>query len=259
MDSGICSHTQENCVASSTDCCLSPPQTRLHDMQPCSGQYDVAWRHSLRCATCVHCATWLWASFLAVWPTPCCCVVVLCRTGQYALFMTRYGDAQRMAPYLMDALLPRIRAGESGPRLARSRESGCRLCPNAQGSVMHSSSSSKLPICWGFAEPGPVQLAALPVGVRQGTGTSSLHGRVVELYCMQVMQLLTSPSARDRPCLNHVLVFLCGVLCAAGLSAMLTAYHPCRVPVTWAAQQLGFDTDQPDEVRDASPNQGNCT
>jgi len=36
---------------------------------------------------------------------------------------------------------------------------------------------------------------------------------------------------------------------------MLTAYHPCRVPVMWAAQQLGFDMDQPEEVRGA--NQGN--
>lgn len=30
---------------------------------------------------------------------------------------------------------------------------------------------------------------------------------------------------------------------------MLTAYHPCRVPLAWAAQQLGFETDQLDEVR----------
>lgn len=66
------------------------------------------------------------------------------RSGQYTLFMQAYGDATRMAPYLMDALLPRVRA--------------------------------------------------------------------------------------------------------AGVSAMLTAYHPCRVPLAWAAQQLGFDTDQLDEA-----------
>lgn len=32
---------------------------------------------------------------------------------------------------------------------------------------------------------------------------------------------------------------------------MLTAYHPCRLPLVWAVQQLGFDTDQQEEVRGA--------
>lgn len=41
---------------------------------------------------------------------------------------------------------------------------------------------------------------------------------------------------------------LCCCAAAAGVSAILTAYHPCRVPLVWAAQQLGFDTDQQDEV-----------
>ena len=36
---------------------------------------------------------------------------LLLRRGQYTLFMELYGDARRMAPYLMDTLLPRIRAG----------------------------------------------------------------------------------------------------------------------------------------------------
>jgi hypothetical protein len=40
-----------------------------------------------------------------------CLLFVACRTGQYTLFMQRYADATRMAPYLLDALLPRIRAG----------------------------------------------------------------------------------------------------------------------------------------------------
>lgn len=38
----------------------------------------------------------------------------MCRTGNYTLFMQRYADATRMAPYLMDALLPKIRAGVFG-------------------------------------------------------------------------------------------------------------------------------------------------
>lgn len=36
--------------------------------------------------------------------------VVSCRTGQYKHFMSLYGSAPRMAPYLMDQLLPRVRA-----------------------------------------------------------------------------------------------------------------------------------------------------
>jgi hypothetical protein len=37
---------------------------------------------------------------------------------------------------------------------------------------------------------------------------------------------------------------------------MLTAYHPCRVPLAWAAQQLGFDTDQHEEAAEYFQSQG---
>jgi hypothetical protein len=37
---------------------------------------------------------------------------------------------------------------------------------------------------------------------------------------------------------------------------MLTAYHPCRVPLSWAAQQLGFDTDQQQEAMEYLQSQG---
>jgi hypothetical protein len=48
-------------------------------------------------------------------------------------------------------------------------------------------------------------------------------------------------------CLLLVLLLL--LLCAAaGVSAMMTAYHPCRLPLLWVVEQLGFDTDQQDEV-----------
>jgi hypothetical protein len=45
----------------------------------------------------------------------------MCRTGNYTLFMQRYADATRMAPYLMDALLPKIRAGVFGMTLSASQ------------------------------------------------------------------------------------------------------------------------------------------
>eukprot|EP00878_Enallax_costatus_P032780 GHUV01036048.1.p1 GENE.GHUV01036048.1~~GHUV01036048.1.p1 ORF type:complete len:130 (+),score=28.13 GHUV01036048.1:45-392(+) len=40
-------------------------------------------------------------------PSWCRCI---CRTGQYCKFMSLYGSAPRMAAYLMDQLLPQVRA-----------------------------------------------------------------------------------------------------------------------------------------------------
>lgn len=44
-----------------------------------------------------------------------------CRSGAYVSFMGLYASAPRMAPYLMDALLPRVRAQGLATLLAAHR------------------------------------------------------------------------------------------------------------------------------------------
>jgi hypothetical protein len=112
-----------------------------------------------------------------------------------------------MAPYLMDALLPRVRAGGQ--------------CWWGIGTTVD---------CWSEHVCGAQLGGACVVPVADCPSEPLAVGLLATIG-------------------TDCLCAAAAAAVAAGVSSMLTAYHPCRVPLAWAAQQLGFDTDQLDEVR----------
>jgi hypothetical protein len=172
--------------------------------------------------------------------TMLCLLAALCRTGQYTLFIQRYADSSRMTPYLMDALLPKIRAGVLQPRT-----------PIRPCAAVHKPHLG--PPCASFSH---TQLSSWQVGIARPA--FALEVVYVQAACDATAW--SSFFAMLKPACTFIiaswqsntvllLLLLCLLLCpAAGVSAMMTAYHPCRLPLLWVAQQLGFETDEQDEV-----------